>query len=80
MLQKEIEKVGIPAVLVTALPPAARVLNASRIVEGVRVTNPLGDPDASSAAVERAIRRDIVERCMQALTRAVEADTRDRSQ
>lgn len=67
MLQKEIEKVGIPAVLVTALPPTARMMGTSRVVEGVRVTSPVGDPGVSAAA-EKSIRQDIVERCLAALT------------
>lgn len=67
MLEKEIERAGIPTVLVTALIPTARTLHANRVVQGVGITNPLGDPSASEAD-EKAIRRRIVAEALQMLT------------
>ena len=44
MLEKEIERVGIPAVLITALIPTAKTVGANRAVQGVAITNPVGNP------------------------------------
>jgi glycine reductase complex component B subunit gamma len=71
VLEKEIERAGIPAVLVTALPPTAKVLRANRIVPGVAITNPLGDPKATPAE-ERTLRRKIVLSALEALTKEPE--------
>jgi hypothetical protein len=62
--------VGIPAVLVTALPPTARMMKASRIVQGVGITNPWGDPMLSLEA-EQALRERIAEQCLRVLTAPV---------
>jgi betaine reductase len=73
VLQKEIEKMGIPAVLVTALTPTARMMGTSRVVEGVRVTSPVGDPNVS-ATVEKSIRWGIVEKCLASLTDPIDGN------
>jgi betaine reductase len=36
--------VGIPTVFVTALPTIARMVGANRILRGVSITHPTGDP------------------------------------
>jgi glycine reductase complex component B subunit gamma len=59
VLEKEIERVGIPAVLITALVPTARTLHANRIVPGIGITNPLGEPYLSREE-EKALRKRIV--------------------
>jgi glycine reductase complex component B subunit gamma len=68
VLEKEIERAGIPAVLITALLPTARAVHCNRIVQGVGITNPLGDPK-SSPEDEKAIRRKIVIEALEALVR-----------
>lgn len=68
MLEKEIERAGIPAVLITALMRTARTMNANRIVQGVGITNPLGDPRISLDD-EKSLRRRIVGEALDALTR-----------
>jgi glycine reductase len=67
VLEKEIERAGIPTVLITALVPTARTLNANRIMQGVGITNPLGDPRVSGVE-EKVIRRRIVLEALQMLT------------
>ena len=67
MLEKEIERGGIPAVLVTALIPTARTLHANRVVQGIAITHPFGDPSLSRAE-EKELRRSIVARALETLT------------
>jgi betaine reductase len=66
VLEKEIERAGIPAVLITALMPTAQMLRANRIVPGVGITNPVGDPRLSHDE-EKALRRDILLKALVAL-------------
>jgi glycine/betaine/sarcosine/D-proline reductase family selenoprotein B len=61
-------------VFVTALPTIATMIGANRVVRGVAITNPLGDP-ARSPAGERALRRRIVERSLALLETDVEPGT-----
>jgi betaine reductase len=68
VLEKEIERAGIPAVLVTALVPTAQMLQANRIIAGVGITNPVGDPRLSHDE-EKALRRDILLKALDALTK-----------
>jgi glycine reductase complex component B subunit gamma len=67
VLAKEIERVGIPAVLITALVPTAQTLHANRIVPGVGITNPLGNPHLSREE-EKALRKKIVLAALKRLT------------
>lgn len=56
MLAKEIERAGIPAVYVTALPTVATMIGANRIVRGPAITHPFGlDEDERRRIVERAL-------------------------
>jgi glycine reductase complex component B subunit gamma len=76
VLEKEIERVGIPAVLVTALVPTATTVHANRVVQGSAITHPFGDPRLSRTE-EKALRRAIVTRALETLTRTPrkQADT-----
>ena len=73
MLEKEIERAGIPAVLVTTLLSTARMLRANRVVPGIGITNPLGDPRLSPAE-EKAVRKNITASALEALTRKAQGD------
>ena len=68
MLEKEIERVGIPAVLITALIPTAKTIATNRFVQGVAITNPVGNPRVSRED-EKILRRKIVESALDLLTR-----------
>lgn len=59
---------------VTALPTIATMIGANRVVRGVAITNPFGDPCRSPAG-ELALRRRIVERSLALLEADVEPGT-----
>jgi glycine reductase len=61
-------------VFVTALPTIATMIGANRVLRGVAITSPLGDPERSPAG-ERALRRRIVERALELLATEVEPQT-----
>jgi glycine reductase complex component B subunit gamma len=65
---------GIPTVFITPLPTIAAMIGANRIVRGVAITNPLGDPNLGSSE-ESALRRSIVERAIQMLESDVAPNT-----
>jgi glycine reductase len=71
VLEKEIERVGIPAVLITSLIPTAKMTGANRIVQGVGITHPLGNPRVSQGE-EKALRRRILSAALQLLTEKIE--------
>jgi glycine reductase len=71
VLEKEIERTGIPTVLITSLIPTAKMLGANRIVQGVGITNPLGNPRVSQEE-EKALRRRILSAALQLLTEKIE--------
>ena len=61
MLAKEFEREGIPTVFVTALPTIAQMVGANRIMRGVAITNPTGDPELAPED-ERAMRLALMRR------------------
>jgi glycine reductase complex component B subunit gamma len=61
-------------VLITALPTIAVMVGANRIVRGIAITHPVGDP-AQNQRDERALRRRMVERALTMLESAVEPRT-----
>ncbi len=71
MLTKEIEKAGIPTVLITTLVPTAQTVGANRIVQGAGITNPLGNPKLTPRE-ERALRRRLLQAAFRLLTQRVE--------
>ena len=52
---------GIPTVFITALPTIAQMVGANRIVRGVAITHPTGDPSLA-AGDELALRVRILDR------------------
>ena len=66
MLEKEIERFGVPAVLITTLVPTAKLVGANRVVQGIAVTNPLGNPRVSNKE-EKAIRKEMLESALELL-------------
>ena len=59
---------------ITALPTIAQMVGANRILRGVAITHPTGDP-SRSVDDERAFRRRIVERAVEMLATDVEPRT-----
>ncbi len=68
-MSKEIERLGIPVAVISALPPLAMQAGANRVTAGVKIEHVCGDPRLAPEA-DRALRRRIVERAL----RALEAD------
>ncbi len=79
MLEKEIERVGIPAVLITSLTPTARMLGANRIVQGVGITHPLGDATVSLGE-EKTLRRRILSVALQTLAEKIQKEEKNEKQ
>lgn len=65
---------GIATAFVTALPTIAVMMGANRIVRGVAITNPAGDPGLDTGDEVR-LRRRIVERALKMLETDVEPGT-----
>ena len=71
---KEIERAGIPVVHMCTVPPISMTVGANRIVPTIAIPHPLGTP-ALTMDEEKAIRRKLVERALEALTTEVEDQT-----
>ena len=71
---KEIERAGIPVVHMCTVSPISMTVGANRIVPTIAIPHPLGNP-ALSLEEEKAIRRKLVERALEALTTEVEDQT-----
>ena len=71
---KEIERAGIPVVHVCTVTPISMTVGANRIVPAIAIPHPLGNP-ALDKAGEKALRRRIVEKALNALTTEVDGQT-----
>lgn len=65
-MSKEIERLGIPVAVISALPPMAMQAGANRVVQGIKIEHVCGDPSLPPEA-DRAVRRRIVERALEVL-------------
>jgi glycine reductase complex component B subunit gamma len=70
----ELERRGLPTALISALPPVALELGANRVVRGVKIPHPCGDPSVDPAT-DRALRLCIVGGALDALSRAIARPT-----
>lgn len=59
---------------ITALPTIAQMMGANRILHGVAITHPTGDPTVAPGD-ERALRRRIVARALEMLATDIEPRT-----
>lgn len=71
---KEIERAGIPVVHICTITPISMTVGANRIVPAIAIPHPLGNP-ALSLEEERAIRRNILETALRALSTEVTEQT-----
>lgn len=71
---KEIERAGIPVVHMCTVTPISMTVGANRIVPTIAIPHPLGNP-ALSHDEDKALRRKLVERALEALTTEVEDQT-----
>ncbi len=74
MIAREIERGGIPVVLITAMTMLGKQIGANRIVTGTKIPHPCGDPTLPEAA-DRALRREIVQCALSALQTEVSNPT-----
>lgn len=74
MLAKELERAGIPTVLVTAMVSVATGVGASRIVASGRIPHTLGNPTLPPER-EREWRKAAVKVALKALCTPVEGST-----
>jgi len=74
VISKEIEREGIPVAFITAMTKIAMQQKANRIVTGVRIPHPCGDPSLPPEA-DLALRRKIVECALEAVQTKVEHPT-----
>ena len=71
---KEIERVGLPVVHICTVVPISVTVGANRIVPAIAIPHPLGNPKLD-ASEEKALRRKIVKKALEALTIDVELQT-----
>ena len=71
---KEIERAGIPVVHICTVTPISMTVGANRIVPAVAIPHPLGNP-ALDKEEEKKLRRQIVEKALDALTTEVDGQT-----
>lgn len=71
---REFERRGLPSAEITALPTIAREMGVNRIVAGVGIPHPLGDPERPKGE-ERDLRHRIVTSALTALETPVGGPT-----
>jgi glycine reductase len=72
VLEKEIEKAGLPCTLITAMVPAAITVGANRIVRGNAIIYPLGDVSLSPER-EKMYRRLLVAKALEVLAKKLDS-------
>lgn len=73
-MTKELERAGLPTVHICSIVPISRTVGANRIVPGVAIPHPLGDPGLP-AENELRLRRSILDKAMQALSCEISQQT-----
>ena len=73
-MAKELERRGLPVVLISAIPAIPIGAGANRVVKGVRVEHVCGDPGLSDSA-DRELRQRIVMTALRALQTPVTEPT-----
>jgi len=66
VLAREIEREKIPVALITAMSSLGQQMGANRIVKGISIPHPCGDPSVPPET-DKAIRRKILQSALEAL-------------
>jgi glycine reductase len=74
VISKELERAGLPVALISAMYPVAQQVRANRIVKGVSIPHPCGDPGLSKE-LDARLRREIVKTALRALESEVKGPT-----
>lgn len=74
-MTREIEKAaGIPVVQIATIVPIMLTVGSNRIVPGVAITHPVGDP-AKGPEADKKIRRELLLKALEAMTTPIEQQT-----
>ncbi len=74
-MTREIEKTaGIPVVQIATIVPIMLTVGANRIVPGVAIPHPVGNPDLGPEG-DRAVRRELVLRAFKAMETGIAEQT-----
>jgi glycine reductase len=74
-MTREIERTAnIPVAQIATIVPIMKTVGTNRIIPGVAIPHPVGDP-ARGREADRAVRREVVLRALRALTTPVEDQT-----
>ena len=73
-MSKELEKAGLPVALISAMFPVAQQVRANRIIKGVSIPHPCGDPNLSKE-LDARLRREIIQTALKALESEVKGPT-----
>ena len=73
-MSKELERAGLPVALISAMFPVAQQVRANRIVKGVSIPHPCGDPNLSKE-LDARLRREIIQTALKALESEVKGPT-----
>jgi glycine reductase len=71
---KEVERAGIPVVHMATVVPISLTIGANRIIPGVGIPYPLGDPRLGEDKSKK-LRRTLVDRALMALQTEVDGQT-----
>ena len=71
---KEIERAGIPVVHIATITPISLTIGANRIVPGMGIPHPLGDPKQSPEK-QYELRKGLLRRALKALQTQVTGQT-----
>lgn len=71
---KEVERAGIPVVHMCTVVPISLTVGANRIVPTIAIPHPLGNPNLEPGE-EKALRRKLVEKALEALETEIEDQT-----
>jgi betaine reductase len=74
VIAKEIERAGIPVAAITAISLLGKQTGAGRVVAGVKVPNPCGDPELPPES-DRALRKELISCALDALQAEVKEPT-----
>lgn len=74
MISKELDRAGVPVAVISAMYPVAEQVGASRIVKGLRIPHPCGDPSLPPE-LDAKVRQEIVRTALKALEAEVRTTT-----
>jgi glycine reductase len=68
VITKELERAGIPTAHISTMTPIAMMVGSNRVIPGGGIVHPAGNADLDPES-EKALRRDMVKKALEALER-----------